>query len=425
MPPPNLPVTIGPLNGQTQTIVFGSSRGALPAPIILGSQTYTANSATQLVIEGQTLAIGSPITVGSGSSTAVLQLQATRPGPAPAIQTQIIVGSSSTAVQANGAPITIGDHTYTANSATQYVIEGHTLGIGAGITVGSGGGSSAVIQLQVATAGAPTTQVIIGRSRTAVQAANGSPIVAGDQTYSANSASQYIISGQTLGLGSPITVGSGASPTVIALQATTRLAISGPSRTAILTSGAPLVLDSHTYGVNSASGTPQYIIEGHTLGLGRTITLGAAGPSQTVLALQTASDGSGLTQVVYGAALDTITPSPTPAPPPSPPVLTIGQLAYTANAASNYVLAPGLTLSPAGSVVTLSGTLLSLGPAASFVVVGASTETLAAPPPPPTAAGVAPFTGAAAGRGLRGAGRASLGWYGGWLASVAVAAVLL
>ncbi|KAI9814503.1 MAG: hypothetical protein M1826_002250 [Phylliscum demangeonii] len=432
-PLPNIPVTIGTLNGQTQTIVVGSRSAALPGPIVLGSQTYTANSVTQYVIEGQTLAVGSPITVGSRSATAVLQLQATSDAASPGGRTQVIVGSSSTVVQPNGAPIVIGDQTYRVNSATQYVIGGHTLGIGTPITVGSGA-SEAVLLLQTATqagAAAGQTQVVIGSSSTIVQA-NGAPVVAGDQTYSANSASQYVVSGQTLALGSPITVGSGSSETVIALQATATdgaslsplptLVVLGSSSTALLPSGTPLVIGDQTYRTNSAT---QYIIEGQTLGLGSTITLGT-GPSKTMIDLQTATDGA--TQVIFGSAVQTIGPSPTPAAPGlAPPVLTIGDHTYTANAATQYVVAPGLTLTPGGSVVTLGGTPISLGPSASVVVVGSSTETLAAPPrtdvsggaasggaATATAAGAAPYTGST---GLR--------LYGMALLSTAMAGLVL
>ncbi|KAI9833864.1 MAG: hypothetical protein M1826_006387 [Phylliscum demangeonii] len=362
IPAPNIPITIGHLNGQTQTIVFGGSSAALPAPIILGSQTYTPNSATQYVIEDQTLAVSSPITVGSGSSTAVVQLQATSDGTGPAGRTPIIVGIRNTAVQSNAAPIVIGDHTYSANTATQQVLQDHASGVGAPITVGSGA-SEVVILQQTPTQGADAagqTPVVIGSSRTAVQA-NGAPLVVGGQTYSANSASQYVISGRTLALGSPITVGSGSSPTVIALQAG-------------------------------------------------------------------ATDSA--TQVVVGAAVDTVGPSPTP------PVLTIGDHTYTANAATEYVVAPGLTLTPGGSVVTLSGTPISLAPSASAVVVGSSTKTLAVPPlrtggsgagasgggSTAKATSVAPLTGAAS--RLRDKGGNILQLYGAWLVSIAVACLL-
>ncbi|KAF2084278.1 hypothetical protein K490DRAFT_68887 [Saccharata proteae CBS 121410] len=71
--------------------------------------------------------------------------------------------------------------------------------------------------------------------------------------------------------------------------------------------------------------------------------------------------------------------------PPSPsqalpmlPVLTIGSHQYTANAATQYYLALGQTLTPGGAA-TLDGTLLSLGPTASYIVVDGSTRDIPRP----------------------------------------------
>lgn len=77
-----------------------------------------------------------------------------------------------------------------------------------------------------------------------------------------------------------------------------------------------------------------------------------------------------------------------------PPIITVGSAAYTANAATQYYLAPDQTLT-AGGVATVGGTVVSLGPSASYVVINGATQTfpsaLITPAPNPAfAVGAAP-----------------------------------
>lgn len=58
-----------------------------------------------------------------------------------------------------------------------------------------------------------------------------------------------------------------------------------------------------------------------------------------------------------------------------PPILTVGSLTLTPNAATQFFIAPGQTLTP-GGVVAVDGTVVSLAPSASFVVIGGSTQIL-------------------------------------------------
>jgi hypothetical protein len=58
-----------------------------------------------------------------------------------------------------------------------------------------------------------------------------------------------------------------------------------------------------------------------------------------------------------------------------PPVLTIGSSTLTPNAATQFFIAPGQTLTPGGTA-TIDGTVVSLAPSALFVVVGGSTQLL-------------------------------------------------
>lgn len=66
---------------------------------------------------------------------------------------------------------------------------------------------------------------------------------------------------------------------------------------------------------------------------------------------------------------------PAPEPVRAPPVLTIGSSTFVPNAATQFFLAPGQILTPGGTAV-LGGTVISLAPSASFVVVGTSTSFL-------------------------------------------------
>ncbi|USP78965.1 uncharacterized protein yc1106_06239 [Curvularia clavata] len=60
---------------------------------------------------------------------------------------------------------------------------------------------------------------------------------------------------------------------------------------------------------------------------------------------------------------------------PVPPVLTVGSSTLVPNAATQFFVAPGQTLTP-GGVATVDGTVVSLAPSASFVVIGGSTQVL-------------------------------------------------
>jgi hypothetical protein len=71
---------------------------------------------------------------------------------------------------------------------------------------------------------------------------------------------------------------------------------------------------------------------------------------------------------------------PVQQPERPPPVLTIGTSTLTPNAATQFFIAPGQTLTP-GGIATVDGTVVSLAPSASFVVIGSSTQFLPAPAP--------------------------------------------
>ena len=147
-------------------------------------------------------------------------------------------------------------------------------------------------------------------------AANGppAPIAINSQLVSANSASQYLISSQTLSPGgSPITLGSGSSAQIVAIQTSNTLPVLVvgssssqlqlvPAATAPATlAPAPIVVDGQTVTADSAS---QYVIASHTLAVGEPVTLGS-GSSAQAIALQTSGSQ---TYLVVGSSTSLVQP---------------------------------------------------------------------------------------------------------------------
>ena len=105
--------------------------------ITIGDSTYTANSATQIIIGGQTLTPGGQITAGgntisldSDGDTAVVDGTTQAVGHAAPEDTPI------TSAPKNPATVlTLGGSTITANSNSQFIIDGQTLTPGGAITV--------------------------------------------------------------------------------------------------------------------------------------------------------------------------------------------------------------------------------------------------------------------------------------------------
>lgn len=157
-----------------------------------------------------------------------------------------------------------------------------------------------------------------------------------------------------------------------------------PSATAIVIGGTTSVLP-----IMADPGSPAQTVG--TVG-GRPIVLG---PSSAII-IGTATLNPGQPPVTIGGTIISVAPSAsaivvggqTSALPqvifpadamqtqaPAPPVLTIGSSTFTANVATQFFVSPGQTLTPGGTVI-VDGTVVSLGPSASFVVVGGSTQIL-------------------------------------------------
>ncbi|KAH3996874.1 hypothetical protein HBI70_215880 [Parastagonospora nodorum] len=103
-------------------------------------------------------------------------------------------------------------------------------------------------------------------------------------------------------------------------------------------------------------------------------TLQPGGPAVVVGGVTPISLVPSATAIIVGGSTTLLLPQVFDNPPPRPPpVLTIGSSTLTANAATQFLVAPGQTLTPGGTA-TVDGVVVSLAPSASFVVVGGSTQ---------------------------------------------------
>lgn len=164
-----------------------------PAVITLAGQSYTANSALNFLIDSQTLTPGGLITAAG----ATLSL-------APSASF-LVIGTSTqtlnTSPTAAPAVLTLAGQTITANSASNFIIGSQTLTPGSVITV-----SGTLISLA-----ASGTYIVAGTSTIPLLPATGTSAPAeaftfAGQTFTADSASDFVIGGQTLKPGSAITV---------------------------------------------------------------------------------------------------------------------------------------------------------------------------------------------------------------------------
>src|SRR5262249_40376841 len=104
------------------------------------------------------------------------------------------------------------------------------------------------------------------------------------------------------------------------------------------------------------------------------------GQSSTVNGVFVSVPTSGGAIVVGGSSGPTTVPVQQTGSSPPPPVITVGNQKFTANAATEYYLATGETLTPGGTA-TINGEVVSLAPSVNYVVVNGQTESLRASSP--------------------------------------------
>ena len=319
--------------------------------ITLGGKVYTADTSSNFLIEGQTLAPGSTAIMFSGTPISLA-----------AGASQAIVAGSTVAIYPAGitpAPgagylpaLTFAGSTYSANSLGQFVIGEQTLSPGAVITVSG-------TQISLVAAG---NAAIIGSS-TELLALNGARMAAmlsfDGSTFTADASSNFAIDGQTLTpggsikvSGTPISYPAGATAVVIGTKTL-------PLSFGTLSSGVrPIItFDGSTFTADASS---DFIINGQTLTPGGNIDV-----SGTPISYPSAGAA-----VVIGTSTEpfsfaTVTGADNP-------IITFDGSTYTADASSDFVIG-GQTLIP-GGVITINGTPVSYAAAGTDVVIGTSTE---------------------------------------------------
>jgi hypothetical protein len=359
-----VPVAVTTSGSHTAVLVDGSTTHFLPQAtvtqaesqpkIVVGGSTITANSNSQFIVAGQTLTPGSSITV---AGTTIALPKDGQEG------SMLVVGSSSSILQHQPRPtpfaapsIIIGSSTMTANAESAYIFAGQTLVPGSSITV-----SGTPIALQ--TAGSDGSALVIGSSTSVLQqnlqatVAAAPPVIVGGSTLTANSASDYVVDGQTVKAGSSITVGSGSSTSVVELQ-------KEGSRTILVVGSSSSVLQPQpttVVTIGSARITPNadsgYVVGSQTL---------APGASAITISGVEYSLAPGGGQIVAGSSTLILT---------SRPALPVGSAKITPVASSEYVIG-SQTLSPGASAITVSGVKYSLASDGGQIVAGSSTQVL-------------------------------------------------
>ncbi|MCJ1270405.1 hypothetical protein MMC22_010302 [Lobaria immixta] len=317
-----------------------------PHPLTIGAKVIFPNSASKYIIDGQTLVAGSPAITVSGMPISL----------APSGSNVVIGGSTIpfVATPSTSHPLTIGAKVIFPNSASEYVIDGQTLVAGSAAITVSG------TPISLAPSG---SNVVIGGSTISFATAPSilSPLTIGGTLVFPNSASEYVLGSQTIipGAhaviisGTPISLGPSASNIVIDSITSALIGSATPL--------PPLTVDGTTILPNSAS---EYLIGSQTL---------IPGASAITISGTRISLAPSASALVVGSKTIPITSGPTITT--SLPLITIGNSIFTPNAASQYIIADQ-TLVPGGPAITVSGTRISLAPQATDVVVGTSTEGL-------------------------------------------------
>ena len=373
------------IHGLTVSLVPDShsvSLSNLPIPILtIGNSVVTADSASHFSLGSQTLiAGGAPITI-SGTPVSL--------APSGAA---LVIGSSTMRVSpvSRLPDLSIGSQTLAPDSRGAYVISGQTLVPGGLMTV-----SGTPISLMPSASG-----VVIGSSTSwFASLPHSTPVVTvGSSVYTANSASDFVINGQTLAPGSVITV----SGTAISLMSSASGIVVGSSTSLFL---APAVtLGSQVYTVDVAS---KIVIGGQTLAPGSAITVSGTLISMnskgTAVAVQASTQPASIGALImsgFGSA-GGATPTAIVSAPNQP------KLPSTLSP----VTVDGLTFSMDASEMVLSSTTYLIGSAATPTTVVVGNETLSLGPSgvafpsstiavePTTNASGQAFTGGASTRG--------------------------
>lgn len=345
--------------------------------ITVGSQTFTANAATQF-------SLGSSATLTPGGIVVVGGETISLANDASAV---VIDGNTETLKSPAVTPapqITISGIVYQANGDSTYDIEGQLLTPGGiitanGVKISLEPGASAIV------VNGKTT--ILGGSSPTTPNANRPTITApplltlNGQAYGANGGTSYVISGQTLTPGGLITISGPNGIQTISLNAaanglftvTNSVTISSTiGLLGAMATGAPiLTIDGQKYSAlsyDTGSG-PTYVVDGQSLTRGGKITI--SGPhGLEIISLEVA--GTAIVEVENGHTTTSTIQGAYGVLPTPPPVLTIGGETFTAiNNGATYII-DGQTLMPGETeTLTIGGHtfIVSLAPQATLLVI--------------------------------------------------------
>lgn len=363
------------VDGDTD-ILPGQADTVNPAPVItIGSQEITISSASQYIVESQTLAAGSSAIVVSGSTYSL----------APSASAIIVNGATSSLLggvaPTDVAPvITVGGEAVTMNSASELIVGSQTLAPGsAQIEVSGTTFSLAPSASAIVINGVTSALPAFNSDEGAATAGSGvlPAITIGGQPITANSASAYIIGSQTLAPGNSAIVLSGMtyslapSVSAIVVNGVTSALPAYNSDEGQATAGSgglpAITIGGQPITANSAS---EYIINSQTL---------APGSSAIIVSGTTYSLASSASAIVINGVTSALPSTATTTN--GAQVITIGSQLFTArpiSSGSGYLVG-SQTLVPGASGITVNGLEVSLAPGASSVVVGGTTEGFEAP----------------------------------------------
>lgn len=317
-----------------------NSHAAPTKVITVHNQPITENSASQYIVQGQTLAAGAvPITVDSVTYSLAPS------GSALVINgVESAIPAASESVPPLALTVKIGEGVITANSQSEFSIGSKTL---------SPGGSPVTISGTTYSLDRKASAIIVNGDTISIQAA-GSDLfptptsITSNHVVTANHQAEYQIDGQTL---SP-----GGSPLVISGN-TYSLA---PQATAIVLNGKTTPLQAASSGAviegNSVSANPEIVIG--------TQTAIAGGAAITVSGVVVSFPASG-NSIIIGSSTEVL-------PSGEAPTLTIGSQTVTARRIFEHELG-GQTLSLGESAATISSVSVSLTAGGSQLVFQGST----------------------------------------------------
>ena len=347
-------------SGSVNGVGFGevtapSGPATTPPPVVIGGQTFTANSDGAIDVVGQTLAPGGSEIFVNGQTISL------SPFTSLIVNGITLTPPPAVATPAAGPILSVLGTTFqAANGGAEFIIAGSTLTPGGTIVVG---GST------ISLAPTPTAIFINGVSQSVGIITQAPAITVDGTVINAVPGGAFIIGTQTLRPGQSIV----ASGTTFSLGVTGGFIVINGATSLLAATGLPyLVLGGVTYPATSLP-TGAYIIAGNELLPGGVITV--SGSTISLAPGGTAIIVNGVTEYLPGYA-----------------PITIGSETIQGHAGT-YII-DGITLLPGGAPITVDGTTISLLPGGTAVVINGQTSMLGGMSTPVAASAVTTSSGA-------------------------------